>query len=650
MPEPLITGASRPQTYRPAPTQPLDPAAVERATTSLAASGQAKTTALEPVAADEKQLPGLLGAVQSFVRNLFGGGQPEPAPAPAIFATSDSGTSSLELSAAAQAGLPDADPPGTKNFGLVGMTADIVAPAAPVVNPNPGSGAMRSWGMVTMDGVPPAPTQSETPASGVMRSWGMVALGSDTKPAPRVEEPTPTVFRSWGMVGMKDDTPAVVTPPRPPAPQPPAPEPPAPKPPAPQPPAPQPPTNQPPAPQPPAGPPSLSTPPLTKPGEALTKDQKALLIAQIKAVAGDDVDKLIDKLDAQGKLDIKAATGRTVLEALADISKIRLNDTSVSLGYSPKSVLEQTVRDIADPLSIKQEGENDCVWTNLRMAMSKDQPGDYAELALALYRDSEAALPGGGVVKLEDALKPFDLGGSVGKVWYQDGELWLQYKGFPAMSAEKFVGEFLNNREWIDRMLEKNSVFNNPFVRSLIDEVRNKWNEGKRQEVLEMIAPFVQMYISMKPDDPRLSGLKYAVENFRSLFQPATQAGEAVPKGLPMGRVDEFYPGLKGYYIDDNVLDYVEQAASRGAQVPMVFTTDDGTGLHMATVMGSFVNGDIIVYDPVNGARTMPRDVLRQRAAGAFLPPALGVGLSEIPDSDTRPVGGGRFSWGGGRG
>jgi hypothetical protein len=660
--------------FRPAATQPLDPAAADRAPGH---SGAAKTT---PLSETEPDKPGLVGAVRDFVSSIF---------SPKAAVRSD-GPTTLELPAGS-GGLADSDPPSraSLNFGLVSMNAAqapiAAAPEAPAARQ-----AMRSWGMVTMDGTEPAPTVDATPRNGGFRSWGMVSMTDSEPAAPSApEEPTPRSFRNWGMVSMTEPEPKPETPAKPTTP-PPLPKPPVapPKPPTdvkppvapPQPPVappkppetppfvgplpptappfvgPLPPTKPPTTPEPPGPPtPPAPTPTQTDPKLRVGKLDpavKAQLLAKVKAAVSPEVAALVDKLDREGKLellgkggmDILSPEARTVLENLASMSDMRLSDSALSLGFKNKSILEQTIKDLADPTKIKQMSESDTVWTNLRFQLAADDPGAFAEMAYLLHRDGRVNLKGGGVVELQDALKPFDLGPQVGKVWYQDGQLWMQYKGFPPMSADKFITDFLHNKEWIERLLSKNAIFNNPVVRGLIDNIRQMWDEGRREEVMQTVAPFVDMYLQMKPDEPGHEGIRYALDNLKSLFRPATQAGEAMPKGLALGRVDEFYPGLKGYYADDALLKAVDSIASKGAAIPIAFTTDDGKGLHMASILGK-VGDRYYIYDPENGPRSMPIEVLKERAVAAFFPPTMAGAFKDIPDSDTRPVGGGRFTW-----
>ncbi len=649
MPDPIGLGQVRPPAYRPAATQPLDPAAVERVTQQLKTGDLAKTTTLDPLE-QAPRLPGLLGAMQDFVQSMFGNGAKNATNSGASSTTAAGPVSSADTKSAIalpidggdSGRLTEAEPSVSAPAAVRDWSAMVSMDAAgptPVkaLGTDPATAqlpdakeATRSWGLVSMDGAKAEePSNGSAPAApGMFRSWGMVSMAEEAK-APvtsPTDEPT-QVFRSWGMVDMKEPTPPKVDPP---------------------------PTtgggtevDPPPTtgggtevdPPPTSGGGTKVEPPATDPAKAAKLDKVAALVSP-------EVQQMIATLASEGKLDAKGPKGASVLDSLVYLADNKLGPMALSLGYTSKGVIEQTVRDMADPLSIQQQGENDCVWTNLRFAMSKDTPGEYAELAAELYVSGTAQLKGGGEVKLDDALKPFSLGGSVGNIWYKDGELWMQHKGFPPMPVENFVGDFFNNQEWIDRLLKENPLFDNPIVRAIADDVRDKWNEGKRQEVLEMAAPFVEFYInSQKKKSEKVVGMQYALDNLRSLFQPATQAAKAMPKGVALGGVDEFYPGLKGFYVDEKVLGYLDGAAQRGARVSVAFTTDDGKGLHMATIMGKASDTEYIVYDPENGARTMPASVLRERAVGAFLAPGLSEGLTAIPDTDERGVGGGRFSW-----
>lgn len=654
MPEPV--GVNRPPAYRPAATQPLDPAVVERVTQELKSSALAKTTPLDPVEKDVR-LPGFLGTVQDFVSSLFGGSKTSTSSSAAaslsrLSAPPGGGTASIALPQDGKEGrLPGSEPSGSasatvrdwkamvsKEGGAAPAAAPGSSPAAAL--PPESRPATRSWGMVSMDGakVEDAVSDARQAAPGMFRNWGMVSLTEDQKaPATEAVAETPQVFRTWGMVGMKEpEAPTIDRP----APEPPKVEPPRAEPPKAEPPKAEPPKAEPPKAEPPKAEPPKAEPPGVE--SALNAETRTALMAKVRAALGPDA-VLLDRLEAKGILDKTGPSGKTVLELLAEMPDLQLSEEARRLGFTPESVLKQTVSDLANPMAIQQQGENDCVWTNLRFFLSRDKQGEYVEAALALYRDGKVTIEGGGQVKLEEALEPFDLGGTVGKVWYKDGSLWLQYKGFPAMPMERFVTGFLNNREWIDEILAKNRMLDNPFFRAFIDNIRTMWNEGKRDEVMQTIAPFIELYINSQPEEKQTSGIRYALQNIRALFKPAAQSTEALPKGVALGKVDDFMPGLKGYYVNGSVLDYLVMAAARGAQVPVAFQTDDGEGLHMATIIGRSPDGQILIYDPEDGPRSIPESLLRERAVAAFAPPDFGDGLRMVPDTDTRPVGGGRF-------
>ena len=75
----------------------------------------------------------------------------------------------------------------------------------------------------------------------------------------------------------------------------------------------------------------------------------------------------------------------------------------------------------------------------------------------------------------------------------------------------------------------------------------------------------------------------------------------------------------------------------------MAFKTDDGEGLHMATVIGRSEDGQVLIYDPEEGPRSIPEALLRERAVAVFIPKDMGEALTAVPDTDERGVGGGRF-------
>ncbi len=359
----------------------------------------------------------------------------------------------------------------------------------------------------------------------------------------------------------------------------------------------------------------------------------------------------LDALEGRGILDKTGADGRSVLDGLAEMAGSGISARAKTLGYTPQGVLAETVRDLAAPSKIHQGGEADCVWTNIRFHLAQDRPADYVRTATALYRNGQVELPGGGTVKLEDAIKGFNLGTELGNVFYRDGRLWIENEttGKPE-PADQFITEFLNDRAQIEKALKKAPEFDNALGRGAIAFVRDQWNAGRRTELATMLAPFVQAWLSLSDSPIKRQfgeGFQYMIDNHKSLFKPGSLFTGTLPEGgLPLGRVDDLFPGFGGYSLDGAARKVVDRALGAGAEVPMAFTADDGRSLHMATVVGKNPDGSYLIYDPQEGVRSMPAAVMAQRGVAALL--ARGTqtaGLVEIGDDDSRPTSGGRFSW-----
>ncbi len=628
--------AGSPMAGRARGTSPLDPRI------GMAAAGRAVTTPLDAIGAslpgDEPLPEGLLGKDE----------RPTP-PFPGLpmrAAANQPGAIALP---------PDAPPPAppavARSWKMVEM--DGGDPADPLPGTGDGdSAAARSWGMLSMKDDAPAPAPVEDGPQ-TSRTWGLVGMDDSEAPATPVDNDEP-MFRTWGMVGMKADPPPAPAPEPRPAPEPPPQiEPPAPTL------APKPPTSAPelptPAPELPTPAPELPTPapepPAPEPAPAAGPDARSAAIEKIKGHLDPVTRTVLDKLDTQGMLDKQAADGQTILDMLARTADMPLSDAARKLGYSTEGILYHTIDELDNPGSIRQKTETDCVWTNLRFLLASTDPARYVQTAMNLYRDGQATLDGGGSIKLGDPIPTFDLGGTLGQFYYRNGALWLDYQGTQPMSALDWVKKMVTEPQAAEQFFKENPALDNPLIQGAFAALKKGWDgqwksDEAQQEFGQMVA-IAGTWLKISPAMDPTGGLRVLADSFQSLFKPPQQIASALPDGVPLSEVSGYLGGVTGYTADSASRTALDAVLERGSSVSVAFTTDDGQGLHMTSIVGRTQEGDYIVYDPEspNGPRAMPADVLAGRAAAVFLPATAGVGLAAVSPKDSREVGGGRLSW-----
>lgn len=368
---------------------------------------------------------------------------------------------------------------------------------------------------------------------------------------------------------------------------------------------------------------------------------RAALLAQVSSQLDPAGQAQLATLDKNGTLDKLASDGKTVLQALATMAGTPVSAAASQLGFTTDSLLAQTVGDLADPGSIQQTGGDDCVLSNLRYRMAQDKPGDYVEFATQLYGTGQATIAGGGTIQLSSAVKPFNIGGDA-SVYYDNGVMMVQNKNWPPMTLSSLVTKLANDPAEIETLFKKNKDFDIPIVHQVVNTLIQMWNNGEQQQVTALAMPLISAYISSKPTLDSNAGLKYLADHYHAVFQPSSQLTTALPTGIPLDKIASYYGGLSGYQWNDASQAALSSAVDSGAQVPMVFKTDDGLGLHLETIIGRDSSGNYIAYDPESGPHALSSDVFKNQAVAIFLPSSSAQGLSPIDPNDTAPVGGGR--------
>jgi hypothetical protein len=359
----------------------------------------------------------------------------------------------------------------------------------------------------------------------------------------------------------------------------------------------------------------------------------------------------LQRLQSAGRLADVDAAGRTVLDNLEALAAGPLAAQAARLGYTPASVLREVVMDIDDPTQIRQEGTSDCVLTNLRVIMSRDNPCQYAAFARDLYLKGESSVAEGATVKLQQALEPFDLGGSFGRSFYKDGQLMFDVNAGEGakgvFTVEQILGKFLNDKHssgqpWMDRLLKANPAFDNDFVRGLLETAKGMWNRGERAAVIEFAKPYLSLFIEFKVGSDG-EAASYLVENLATALSGGAQAVDAVPAGLSLSRVGGYFPGMKAFGPAPSMSEILKVVAMKGAEVPVAVRADSGNVLHLATVVGRTQEGDYMVYDPKDGLQVFGEGELLNRIEAVYLSDRLTHNLPPISSTDLRLVGGGTF-------
>lgn len=360
----------------------------------------------------------------------------------------------------------------------------------------------------------------------------------------------------------------------------------------------------------------------------------------------------LERIQGEGLLAATDDKGRTVLEHLEALAAGPLSERARELGYTPASVVREMVMDLDDPTQIRQDGMSDCVLTNLRLILSRDQPGQYGAFVRDLYMAGEAAVGPGATVKLQQALKPFDLGGNFGRSFYKDGQLMFDINfdqiGGGQFTIEEAIDKFLNEKHpetgvpWTDRLLAANPAFDNPFVRGLLDMAKGMWNRGERAAVAEMAKPYLSLFIDFKAG-PDGEAAAYLVDNMEAAFIGGAQAAEAVPAGLPLSKVGAYFPGRSGFGPGPALGEILKANAMKGVEIPLAVKADNGDVLHLTTLVGRTSEGDYMLYDPKGGLQVFTEEELLSRTVAAFLPSSQTHNLPPISMEDSRPVGGGSF-------
>ncbi|MEB3236711.1 MAG: hypothetical protein VKO64_03675 [Candidatus Sericytochromatia bacterium] len=399
--------------------------------------------------------------------------------------------------------------------------------------------------------------------------------------------------------------------------------------------------------KPPAGTPAASNPP--PPADA-PADLGARL-ARLSALLDAPGRAALQRLQAAGRLAEVDTSGRTVLDNLEALAKGPLSEQATKLGYSAASVVREVVMDIDDPTQIRQDGTSDCVLTNLRVIMSRDNPGQYAAFARDLYLNGAAEVAEGATVKLQQALQPFDLGGNFGKSFYKDGQLMFDVNAGAGnqgvFTVEQILDKFLNSAHasgepWIDRLLKSNPAFDNAFVRGLLDTAKGMWNRGERAAVIEFAKPYLSLFVDFKAGSDG-EAASYLVDNMATALSGGAQAVDAVPAGLPLSKVGAYLPGLKAFGPAPSMNEIIKVGAMKGLQIPVAVRADNGNVLHLATVVGRTQEGAYMVYDPKGGLQVFDEGELMNRIEAVYLSDRLTHNLPPISSTDGRPVGGGVF-------
>ncbi|MEB3203439.1 MAG: hypothetical protein VKP57_01950 [Candidatus Sericytochromatia bacterium] len=373
-------------------------------------------------------------------------------------------------------------------------------------------------------------------------------------------------------------------------------------------------------------------------------------LARLSAMLDAPGQAALQRLQSAGRLADVDAAGRTVLDNLEALAAGPLAAQATRLGYTPASVLREVVMDIDDPTQIRQEGTSDCVLTNLRVIMSRDNPGQYAAFARDLYLKGESSVAEGATVKLQQALEPFDLGGNFGKSFYKDGQLMFDVNADGAkglLTVEQIMDKFLNDKHpsgepWMDRLLKANPAFDNAFVRGLLETAKGMWNRGERAAVIEFAKPYLSLFVDFKAGSDG-EAASYLVDNMATALAGGAQAVDAVPAGLPLSRVGGYFPGMKAFGPAPSMPEILKVAAMKGVEVPVAVRADSGNVLHLATVVGRTQEGDYMVYDPKGGLQVFGEGELMNRIEAVYLSDRLTHNLPPISSTDGRPVGGGTF-------
>jgi len=374
-------------------------------------------------------------------------------------------------------------------------------------------------------------------------------------------------------------------------------------------------------------------------------------LARLSAMLDAPGQAALQRLQSAGRLADVDASGRTVLDNLEALAAGPLSAQAAKLGYTPASVVREVVMDIDDPTQIRQEGTSDCVLTNLRVIMSRDNPGQYAAFARDLYLKGESSVAEGATVKLQQALEPFDLGGNFGKSFYKDGQLMVGIDAGEGVkgvfTVEQVLDKFLNDKHpsgqlWSDRLLKANPGFDNAFVRGLLETAKGMWNRGERAAVIEFAKPYLSLFIDLKAGSDG-EAASYLVDNMATALSGGAQAVDAVPAGLPLSKVGAYFPGTKAFGPAPSMSEILKVAAMKGVEVPVAVRADNGKVLHLATVVGRTQEGDYMVYDPKEGLQVFGEGELMNRIVAVYLSDRLTHNLPPIASTDQRLVGGGVF-------
>lgn len=125
--------------------------------------------------------------------------------------------------------------------------------------------------------------------------------------------------------------------------------------------------------------------------------------ARVAALLGaGDRDRLA-ALQAQGTLDAKDTTGKTLLDQLQAVATMQV---PAGAPYSAREVLSQLIGHLADPQRVRQEDHNTCGPTTVQYLLLTRQPAEYARLvAGVLGAAGRVKLQGGqDLVRVPDAL------------------------------------------------------------------------------------------------------------------------------------------------------------------------------------------------------------------------------------------------------
>ncbi|MBM3268213.1 MAG: hypothetical protein FJZ01_11250 [Candidatus Sericytochromatia bacterium] len=139
-------------------------------------------------------------------------------------------------------------------------------------------------------------------------------------------------------------------------------------------------------------------------GERKQVDKLYQALAQESGPAAEVALIALDSLVAGGRLGERDATGRTLLETLADRAGKPLVASLARSGVSAAAQLGDIVTAIAFPGTIFQ-GRNTatCVAASIETVLSRTDPAEYARIATGLLYDGVTLLKGGGVVELSSS-------------------------------------------------------------------------------------------------------------------------------------------------------------------------------------------------------------------------------------------------------